>query len=296
MKLQTTIKKEVTFSGIGLHTGKPATVKLKPASRDTGIVFYRVDKGAIIRASVDFVIDTAFATTLGYNGTKVKTVEHLLSAIAGLGISNLLIEINGPEVPILDGSAIELVNLINHAGIAKQAKPSTFIKILKPVVYEDAHARVIALPYDGTRYSYSIDFAHSLLGYQEIAVELNALTYSTEIAPARTFGFLKDVQMLKSRGFAQGGSLKNAIVIAEDRILNEGGLRYPDEFVRHKLLDSVGDISLIGYQIQGHIIFEKSGHTANYNFLKKLLASPDAFKLTTASAVQTNNLSLRASN
>ncbi len=279
MRLQRTIKKEVVFSGIGLHTGKQATVKIKPAARDTGIVFYRTDKGALIRANMESVIDTAFATTIGVNGVKIKTIEHMLAAAAGLGIDNLLVEVDGPEIPVLDGSAIELTEILLEAGIAKQGKKMPYIKILKPIVYEDAHSRAVAIPFDGRRFSYYINFSHHILGQQEITMDLNETNFVKEVAPARTFGFLKDVEMLRANGLAKGGSLDNAIIVGENGVINKSGLRFKDEFVRHKLLDSIGDLSLIGYPIQGHVMLEKSGHTANLNFLKKLISSFDSYTL-----------------
>ncbi|MCC6346021.1 MAG: UDP-3-O-acyl-N-acetylglucosamine deacetylase [Nitrospirales bacterium] len=279
MRLQRTIKKETVFHGIGLHTGKHATVKVKPAPRDTGVVFYRIDKGAIIKAHVHSVIDTAFATTIGYEGAKIRTVEHLLAAAAGLGIDNLHVEVDGPEIPILDGSSLELTGMLLEAGIAKQGKRMPHIVITKPVVYEDSHARVVALPHEGTRISFSISFSHHLLGHQELTIDLNETNFLKEIAPARTFGFLRDVEMLRANGLAKGGSLENAIVVGDEGILNTSGLRFTDEFVRHKVLDTVGDMSLIGFPIQGHILLEKAGHTANLRFLKKLLLSPDCYLL-----------------
>ncbi|MEW5745707.1 MAG: UDP-3-O-acyl-N-acetylglucosamine deacetylase [Nitrospirota bacterium] len=279
MRLQRTLKKEVQFSGIGLHTGRHATVRLKPASRDTGIVFYRVDKGAIVRANVGAVLDTAFATTIGFDGVRIRTVEHLLAAAAGLGIDNLLVEVDGPEIPILDGSATELVGMMLEAGIAKQGKRISFVKITRPVIYEDAHARVVALPYDGMRISFSIHFGHHFLGQQELTLDLDETTFLKEVAPARTFGFLRDVEMLRANGLAKGGSLDNAVVIGDEGILNASGLRFTDEFVRHKILDTVGDLSILGLPLQGHLLLEKAGHTANFRFLKKLLASVDCYRI-----------------
>jgi len=281
MRLQRTIKKEVSFLGIGLHTSKYASVKLKPAPRDTGVVFYRVDKSAIIRANINSVVDTAFATTIGFDGVKVKTVEHLLAAASGLGIDNLLVEVDGPEVPILDGSSTRLAGIILDAGIAKQGKKMPFIKIVRPIVYEDAHSRIIAVPYNGTRISYYINFDHHLLGHQELTMDITEERFIREIAPARTFGFLKDVERLRANGLAKGGSMDNAIIVGESGVLNTTGLRFKDEFVRHKILDSIGDFSLIGFPIHGHIILEKSGHTANVNFLKKLLSSAECYDMVT---------------
>ncbi len=283
MRLQRTIKKEVTFQGIGLHTGKYATVKLKPASRDTGIVFCRVDKGAIIRANVTSVVDTAFATTIGYvNGSdvvKIKTVEHLLAAASGLGIDNLIIEVDGPEIPVLDGSSTRIVSIILDAGIAKQGKKMSLIKITRPIVYEDAHSRIVALPYDGRRMSYHINFGHHFLGHQEITLDINEESFIKEIAPARTFGFLNDVEQLRANGLAKGGSLDNAVIVGDNGVLNNSGLRFEDEFVRHKVLDAIGDISLLGIPIHGHIMLQKAGHTANINFLKKLMLSVDSYEI-----------------
>ncbi len=279
MRLQRTISKEVYFEGKGLHTGKYSFVRLRPAPVDTGIIFYREDKATLIKANVFSVVETSFATTLGLNGVKIKTVEHLLAAIAGLGIDNLFVDIEGPEIPILDGSSTLLSGLILKAGITKQGKNKQFFRIKKPVVYEDAHSKIIALPHNRYCISYYIQFNHKLLGQQELSLEINERDFITEIAPARTFGFLKDVEKLRTNGLAKGGSLKNAVVIGDEGVLNPEGLRFPDEFVRHKILDSMGDFLLAGYPIQGHIILERAGHTSNINFLKKLLSSPDSFEL-----------------
>ncbi|MBF0557214.1 MAG: UDP-3-O-acyl-N-acetylglucosamine deacetylase [Nitrospirae bacterium] len=279
MRLQRTIKKEASFCGIGLHTGRHATVRLKPASRDTGLVFYRTDKRALIRANTSSVLDTSFATTIGYEGAKIKTVEHLLAAITGLGIDNLLIEVDGPEIPILDGSSTELTCLILDAGIAKQGRKMPHLVITKPIMYRDTHSSIMAFPFDGTRISYSINFDHHIVGRQEMTIDLNEESFVKEIAPARTFGFLRDVEMLKANGLAKGGSLDNAVVVGDDGILNSSGLRFCDEFVRHKILDTIGDISLLGFPIRGHLLLEKAGHTANLRFMKKLLSSIDCFNL-----------------
>ncbi|HWR88869.1 MAG TPA: UDP-3-O-acyl-N-acetylglucosamine deacetylase [Dissulfurispiraceae bacterium] len=279
MRLQRTIKKEITFGGIGLHTGKYATVRLKPAPVDTGVIFFRSDKNALMRSSVNYVVDTAFATTIGFNGVKIRTVEHLLAALSGLGIDNIIIEVDGPEIPILDGSSTHLVGIILDAGIAKQGKKLPYVKILRPVVYEDAHSRILALPCETTRISCYINFHDNLIGQQEMTIDLDENSFISELAPARTFGFLRDVEKLRAKGLARGGSLDNAVIVGDNGIINKSGLRFNDEFVRHKILDSIGDISLLGFPIQGHIIFEKSGHTANINFLKKLFASIDCYQL-----------------
>jgi len=279
MRLQRTLKQEVSFKGIGLHTGRYAEVCLKPAPRDTGIIFIRIDKDLAIKASIGSVTDTAFATTLGFNGTKIKTVEHILAALAGLGIDNAFVEVSGPEIPILDGSSMELTSLILKGGIAKQSKKRPYMRITSPVVLTDGHAEIAAFPYNGRRITYRIHFNHHLLGEQKMSLELTEENFTIEIAPARTFGFLKDVEFLKANGFARGGSFDNAIILGESGILNGSGLRFKDEFVRHKILDLVGDLSLLGFPIYGHIIANKSGHTTNLKFLKKLLSYPNYWEL-----------------
>ncbi|NOY39456.1 MAG: UDP-3-O-acyl-N-acetylglucosamine deacetylase [Nitrospirae bacterium] len=279
MRLQRTIKKRATFEGIGLHTGRVTKITLKPAPRDTGIVFIRTDRRTIIKAHVGSVVDTAFATTVGYNGTRIKTIEHLLSTLAGIGIDNIIIEVNGPEIPILDGSSTELVNVILGAGISKQDRKRSYIRITKPITLNDGHTEVTAIPYDGRRLTYSIHFKHHSFGTQNLSLDLDEEVFIKDIAPARTFGFLKNVEMLRANGLAKGGSFDNAIVIGDHGILNETGLRFDDEFVRHKILDLIGDLSLIGYPIHGHIIADRAGHSSHIRFLRKLLSSVDSWEL-----------------
>ncbi|NWF75682.1 MAG: UDP-3-O-acyl-N-acetylglucosamine deacetylase [Nitrospirae bacterium] len=279
MRLQRTIKQEICFDGIGLHTGRYSKVCLKPASRDTGILFIRKDKDTAIKACVNSVTDTAFATTIGYNGAKIRTVEHILAALAGLGVDNIIIDVYGPEIPILDGSSAELTKLIMDAGIAKQSKKRPYVRITKPVVLTDGNAELTALPYDSLRITYRILFNHNLLGEQKLSLDMNEENFLLEIAPARTFGFLKEVESLRANGFAKGGSIDNAIILGENGILNSTGLRFKDEFVRHKILDLIGDMSLLGYPICGHIIANKSGHSTNLKFLKKLLSLPSQWEL-----------------
>jgi UDP-3-O-[3-hydroxymyristoyl] N-acetylglucosamine deacetylase len=286
MRLQRTIKQEICFEGIGLHTGRYAKVCLKPASRDTGIVFIRKDKDAAIKASISSVTDTAFATTIGYNGAKIRTVEHILAALAGLGIDNLIIEVQGPEIPILDGSSAELTRLILDSGVAKQSKKRSYIRITKPVILTDGHAEIAGLPYDELRITYRIHFNHHLLGEQKLSLDMNEENFLFEIAPARTFGFLKEVEYLRANGFAKGGSIDNAIILGESGILNTTGLRFKDEFVRHKILDLIGDLSLLGFPICGHIIANKSGHATNLKFLKKMLSLPSQWEIVSETVQQ----------
>ena len=279
MRLQRTLRQEVSFSGIGLHTGRHATVRLKPAPRDSGIIFNRVDRMAVIRSHIGAVTDTAFATTLGNGNVKIRTVEHILAALAGLGIDNLIIEVDGPEIPILDGSSTELVSIILQGGIAKQGKKMPYMRIIKPVLMDDGHAEIALFPYEGRKITFRIHFNHHLLGEQNLSVELNEETFIKEVAPARTFGFLKDVQYMMANGLAKGGSLNNAIILGDDGVLNSSGLRFKDEFVRHKILDSIGDFSLIGFPIYGHILSNKAGHSTNLKFMKKLISCPECWEI-----------------
>ncbi len=279
MRAQRTLKRKVSFEGIGLHTGKHSCVTLKPAAPDTGVTFIRTDKPALIKAHVGAVIDTAFATTIGINGIKIGTVEHILAAVAGLGIDNIIIEVAGPEIPILDGSSTDLIGIILKAGIARQDKKRPFLRILRPVIFEDGHSSIAALPYNGSRITYSIFFNHSGIGEQRISIDITEENFVAEIAPARTFGFLKDIEYLRSNGLAKGGSLENAVVMSEKGVLNASGLRFKDEFVRHKVLDSIGDFSLIGFPIYGHIVANKSGHSCNIRFLRKLMSAPETWDL-----------------
>jgi UDP-3-O-[3-hydroxymyristoyl] N-acetylglucosamine deacetylase len=279
MRLQRTVKQEVKFTGVCLHTGKHATAVFKPAPRDTGIIFHRIDRPMVIRAHLGAVTDTAFATTLGNGTVKIRTVEHILAVLAGLGIDNVIIEVDGPEIPILDGSSAEMVSIILKAGIAKQGKKRPYMRITKPISMNDGHSEVAIFPYDGRKITYSIHFNHHLLSEQNISIELNEETFIKEIAPARTFGFLKDVEYMMSHGFAKGGSLNNAIILSENGVMNSSGLRFKDEFVRHKVLDLIGDFSLIGFPIYGHIFADKSGHSTNLKFMKKLLSCAECWEI-----------------
>lgn len=270
MPFQKTIKSEISLTGIGIHTGKKINLNLIPAQRDTGIVFYRKDRNFPIKAKLPFVIDTSFATTLGVDGIKIRTVEHLLATLHVFGITNVFIEIDSSEIPVMDGSAMDFAKAILKAGIAKQGKTISLFKITKPVYYEEAHSKIFAKPHRGFKITYKIFYEHPLIMEQSLSIEINEQNFLKEIAPARTFGFLKDINYLLKNGFAKGGSLDNALVLDEKGVVG-GNLRFKDEFVRHKILDAIGDLSLIGYPIQGHFIIEKGGHTSHINFLRKLI-------------------------
>jgi len=277
--MQRTIDREITFDGVGLHSGRQCTVTLRPAPADTGITFFRTDRGEIIRLSPYSVVDTSFATTIGHNGTRIKTIEHLMAVLSAFEIDNLYIDVNGPEIPALDGSSRDIAKIVLEAGFVEQASPKRVIEITRPVSIEDGKAKITALPFRGRRFSQTIEFSNHFLGRQEFSMELTPETFISEVSPARTFGFLKDVEMLRQHGLARGGSLENAVIIDDNGVLNPSGTRFPDEFVRHKTLDCIGDMYLCGIQIHGHIIAERSGHTTNVKFLKKLFSSRDSFRL-----------------
>lgn len=280
---QRTLKREVGCTGIGLHSGQRVHICLKPAPVDTGIKFVRKDLPGCpsVDARFENVVDTTLATTIGCNGCTVSTVEHLMAALFGLGLDNAIIELDGPEVPIMDGSAAPFVFLIKSAGILVQEKAKTFIVIQKPFEVKDGSRSVHILPSKKLKISYEIHFQHPLLKNQTYEFSFSTKNFTEEISKARTFGFLKDVETLKQNGLAKGGSLDNAIVVDEFKILNEDGLRYQDEFVRHKILDFIGDLSIVGAPIIGHFKVKKSGHFLNQHMLKKLMKSKRHWTLVT---------------
>jgi UDP-3-O-[3-hydroxymyristoyl] N-acetylglucosamine deacetylase len=280
---QRTLKEEVSCTGIGLHSGDRIKLKIRPAPPDTGIRFIRADVEGkpMVEAHFDNVVDTTLATTVGLNGSKVATVEHLMAAFFGLGIDNAIVVLDGPEVPIMDGSAAPFVFLIKSAGIKEQALLKRFIVIKKPLSLDDGNRSVSIFPSKELKISYRIDFNHPLLRNQKYEMTFSGRDFVREISRARTFGFLKDVEALKESGFARGGSLDNAVVIDDFRILNEEGLRFKDEFVRHKILDFIGDLAMIGSPVIGHFVVEKSGHFLNQLMLKRLMKEKKKWKILT---------------
>ena len=280
---QRTLADEVGCTGIGLHTGEKIKINVRPAPPDTGIRFVRTDLSGepMVEARFDNVCDTTLATTIGSNGCKISTIEHLMAAFFGLGIDNAVVELDGPEVPIMDGSAAPFVFLIKSAGIREQEKPKRFIIIKRPFKVDDGNRSVRIVPSKRLKITYLIDFQHPLLRNQKYELSFFGRDFIKEICRARTFGFLRDVQMLQENGFAKGGSLDNAIVVDDFRILNEDGLRFKDEFVRHKILDFIGDLSIIGAPIIGHFVVKKSGHFLNQHMLRKLMESKKHYKVVT---------------
>jgi len=282
---QRTLKNVIRATGVGLHTGEKIYLTLRPAAIDTGIVFRRVDLDVPIDipARPEYVGDTQLCTTVCRDEVRVSTVEHLLSALAGLGIDNAFIDLSAAEVPIMDGSAGPFVFLIQSAGIEEQNAPKKFVRIKQPVVVEEDDKWVKFEPFDGFKVSFSIDFDHPVFQTHTRTAELDFSTTSfvKEVSRARTFGLLKDVEQLRENNLALGGSLDNAIVVDDYRILNEDGLRYEDEFVKHKILDAVGDLYLLGHSLIGAFSGYKSGHALNNRLLRALMADEDAWEIVT---------------
>lgn len=269
---QQTIKKEIKCTGIGLHSGHNVSISLRPAAEDAGIVF--VHKGSSgqhrLELSPHNVTSTELATTIGINGTRIATVEHLLAALSGLGIDNIYIEVEGSELPILDGSAASFVFLLNSAGIRKQRKNRRVLAFKKPLMFKEDTRWIRVTPYEGMRIKYTINFDHPMIGQQSFFFEHNCQHFIKSVAKARTFGFLRDVEKLQSMGLALGGSLDNAVVLDEYGVINPGGMRFSDELVRHKILDFMGDMTLMGASLWGSFEVHCSGHAFNNSFLRFL--------------------------
>ena len=271
MELQKTIAKEVTFSGIGLHTGNLTTITFKPAGVNSGITFFRVDLpgSPAIKAEIDNVVDVSRGTTIGVDGAKVHTVEHVLAAIAGLGLDNVDIEVDANEIPVGDGSSLPFLRTLKQAGFVEQDGERVYIKVTQPVYYKHDDVTLSIMPADELRLTMTISYDHPAVGTQYASFTVTPESFENEIAGARTFCFLREVKMLQEQGLIKGGSLENAVVIGDESIIN-GELRYPDEFVRHKILDLLGDMFLLGRPVKGHIIAVKSGHAMHVNFSKQI--------------------------
>ncbi len=280
---QTTLREQVSVSGIGVHSGSPVAVVLHPAEPDTGIVFLRTgidgQKDRELPANFHSVTATEFATVLGdQNGPAVSTTEHVLAALYALGVDNVLVEIDGPEVPIMDGSAAPFVDAIDRAGIAATSSPRRCIKVLKPVrVNADGCYGELRPHFRGLRLETEIEFDHPLIGRQNLALDIEPNLFRRDLARARTFGFMRDVTKLWSAGYALGASFENTVVIAEDRILNAEGVRFPDEFVRHKAVDAIGDLALAGAPIVGAYRSVRGGHKLNHAVVTALMSDPTAW-------------------
>ena len=276
---QKTVRRPVSCSGIGLHSGHKGTLRLKPAAANHGIVFKRLDlDGLEIPANVGLVSGMQYATGLAREAASVETVEHLLAALLSLGIDNVLVELNQAEVPIMDGSAASFVYLVHEAGVKQLTAPRRFMKVVRPISLSRGDKRIALYPSDHFKVTYSISFDHPLLRHQSRTMRLTEESFVDEIAPARTFGFLKEVEMLRQKGLALGGSLDNAVVLGETGVLNSS-LRFEDEFVRHKILDVIGDLALVGYPIIGHLVAHRGGHALHASFAQKILEETDAWRV-----------------
>ncbi len=282
---QRTLKNVIKATGVGLHTGEKVYLSLRPAAPNTGIVFRRVDlpEPVDIPATPQNVGETTLSTTLIKGDVKVSTVEHLLSALAGLGIDNAFVDVSAPEVPIMDGSAGPFVFLIQSAGVEEQNAAKRFIRIKKPIRVSDGDKWACFEPYDGFKVTFTIDFDHPAFSedMQSASIDFSSTSFVKEVSRARTFGFMRDIEALRKRRLALGGSMDNAIVVDNYRILNEDGLRYADEFVKHKILDAIGDLYLLGHSLIGSFEGYKSGHGLNNQLLRNLLNQADAWESVT---------------
>jgi UDP-3-O-[3-hydroxymyristoyl] N-acetylglucosamine deacetylase len=279
---QTTIALPVSVSGTGLHTGVPVSIRLLPAPAHRGIIFRRTDLNNFeIEARARHVARLSYATSLMKRGVLISTTEHLLSALAGCGVDNVLVEIDNLEVPIMDGSALPFVRMIEEAGLRPQRAPRRYAKILKPVEVSDGAKRIAIRPNEGFGVSYRIDFNHPLIGVQPLEFALPSGEYATAIAPARTFGFADEVETLRRNGLVRGGSLENAVVLTGEGLMNPEGLRFTDEFCRHKILDLIGDLVMFGHPLIGHVSVDRGGHAMHYALVAQLLRDKSAWALAT---------------
>lgn len=294
MASQRTLRRTVHCAGIGLHSGQKVTMSLMPAPIDSGIRFRRADLGGIeIPAHVSHLSGRQqLQTGLGAGQASVETVEHLLAALRALGIDNVCVELNHREVPIMDGSAAPWVYLIQDAGVKTQAAPRKTIQVLRPIQLQQGDKRIALYPADRLKISYTISFDHPMLRHQQKTMDLDEQTFVDHVAPARTFGFLKEVEMLRQRGLALGGSLENAVVLGETGVLNP--LRFEDEFVRHKILDVVGDLALVGHPIQGHLVVHRGGHALHTSFAEEILRQRDAWRFVEDPAAEPHPAGVRA--
>jgi UDP-3-O-[3-hydroxymyristoyl] N-acetylglucosamine deacetylase len=281
---QRTVAKRVSCTGVGLHSGKPASLTLAPAPADAGISFVRMDLGVEIAARSENVVDTTLSTSLGNAQGRVATVEHVMAALHGMGIDSCRVEVDGPEIPILDGSAAPFVCLIREAGIRLLPAGKRYLVVDQPIEVRDGDKLARLDPADGFSIDFTADFNHPLITNQAFRVALTDRSFEREVARARTFCFMKDIERMQSMGLARGGSLENAIVVDEFSILNPEGLRFPDEFARHKVLDAVGDLALLGLPVVGHLTARKSGHALNQALVRKVLAEAGAWRLVRVSA------------
>jgi UDP-3-O-[3-hydroxymyristoyl] N-acetylglucosamine deacetylase len=288
LRSQRTLAQPAACCGIGLHSGLIVNLEVRPLPPASGIVFQRVDLPGkpTVAAAIRNVASTAFATTLESRGVRVGTVEHLLAAFAGLGVDNALVQVDAAEVPIMDGSALPFVDLVRNAGVVEQGPVQPHLRVLRPVELVEADRAAGFYPGDGLDVTCRISFAHPLIGEQRVSYRHDELDFARGIGPARTFGMQRDVEVLLESGMARGGSTDNAVVLSEETVLNEGGLRFQDEFVRHKILDCIGDMALLGYPVLGHLVAIRSGHELHARLMRRLLEDTTAWLLLTEPEVE----------
>ena len=291
MFLQRTLKTAIRATGVGLHSGEKVTLVLKPAPENSGIVFQRVDlpESTPFRVEPSQVNDTRLSSTLVHNGVRIGTIEHLMSSFAGLGLDNVIVEVDAPEMPIMDGSAAPFIYLLQTAGIVDQAAPKRFVRVLKTIEVGEGDKWVKLEPHEGYKVALTIDFQHPAFRKSSRLIEIDFAqqNYISEISRARTFGFIHEVEYLRANGLARGGTMDNAVVIDEYRVLNPGGLRFEDEFVRHKVLDAIGDLYILGYPLIASFSGYKSGHAMNNKLLRALLADDEAWEYVSFSSRET---------
>jgi UDP-3-O-[3-hydroxymyristoyl] N-acetylglucosamine deacetylase len=280
MFLQKTIRKKTLVNGIGIHSGDPCTLTFRPAPPDTGVYFIRKDLpgSPSLKVTARNVQATSHQTTIGGEAFSVATIEHCLSALSALRIDNLFIELDGPEIPICDGSAGEFLKALLDVGIVEQDQPRKYCYITEPIYFSEGEKHAYVVPYHGLRVTVTIDFAHPIIGKQTIDLDINEQSFGRDIASARTFGFLKDVEALQARGLAKGGSLDNCVVLDSDAVVNPEGLRWADEFVRHKALDALGDLVTLEMPLMGHVVLYKAGHDVMNKLVKKIWDSPTSYR------------------
>ena len=280
MFLQKTIKKKTEVRGIGIHSGDPCTLTFRPAPAGTGVFFIRADLPGrpFLKVSASNVQATSHQTTIGGSAFTVATIEHCLSALSALRIDNLFIELDGPEIPICDGSAKEFLTALLAVGLVEQDQPRKYCYITEPIYYSEGDNHAYVTPYQGLRLSVTIDFPHQVIGKQTIDIDINEESFGRDIAGARTFGFMKDVEQLQARGLAKGASLENAIGLDEQRVINPEGLRWADEFVRHKALDALGDLVTLEMPLMGQVVLYKAGHDIMNKLVRKIMSSPDCYR------------------
>jgi len=276
MTNQKTIKNDFYLEGIGLHSGKNVRVHFVPREDNQGIIFQRTDKQALpILTNIHAISDANFATIIGTNGTSISTTEHLLAALVGLGIDNILVEVEGPEIPIMDGSSKVFVDALLKAGVQSLKSEKSYVEVTEPVSVKEEDRWIVLYPYDGFKVTFTINYPHPIIGKQQLSLEIDPHSFTEEIAFARTFGFKKDLANFYANGLAQGGSLTNAVVLDDDQVINPEGLRAADEFVRHKVLDLLGDMALLGHPLRGHIVAYKSGHALHHKLVFSLMGRKD---------------------